>query len=288
MRDAVPIRFLALDLDGTVLDGDRGLSPRTAAAVRAFAASGRELVVTTGRSRLSALPWVRALGGAAALVAHNGAAAYEGAAANGADGAPVHHRPLRGETARRLVALSRSLPIHFHAFSGEDWLYERVFPATERYALRSGFPGRKVDFDAMGGLEFSKGLFIGTEEEAEAAAGALRAAAIGGLECFRSSPGFLEVVAAGVSKASGLAAWLGLRGGAAAGGDPLAGVLAFGDAENDEDLLLRAGIGVAMGNADPALRARVGRSTCGVAEDGVAVWLEAFLEGGRRAAPPRD
>ncbi|MDP3179772.1 MAG: HAD hydrolase family protein, partial [Spirochaetaceae bacterium] len=90
---------------------------------------------------------------------------------------------------------------------------------------------------------------------------------------FFSGPGFLEIVKTGVSKAGGLEAWLARR------GRSLGEVLAFGDAENDEQMLLEAGVGVAMANAPARLRELVGCCAPSVDEDGVAVYLEALLAG---------
>ena len=60
-----PIRLIAVDLDGTVLNDRKQLTPRTAAALTAAAARGVEIVPATGRTaaglpaELLALPGVR-------------------------------------------------------------------------------------------------------------------------------------------------------------------------------------------------------------------------------------
>lgn len=51
-------------------------------------------------------------------------------------------------------------------------------------------------------------------------------------------------------------------------------VAAFGDGENDLEMLRRAGIGVAMGNADPQVRAAADLVTASVEEDGIAKALQ--------------
>ena len=45
-----PIRLIAVDLDGTVLNDRKQLTPRTAAALNAAAARGVEIVPATGRT----------------------------------------------------------------------------------------------------------------------------------------------------------------------------------------------------------------------------------------------
>jgi hypothetical protein len=263
------IRALALDLDGTILDADRRISARSVAAVAAFRKSGREVLVATGRARPAALPWVRHLGGVSGLVCQNGATVYDGEAANQTVGDPFEQRMIPETAARRLVALSRSFGMHFHAFRGESWHYERVVAETAAYQKRAGFPGTLSDFDQFTELRFTKAMFVGAD--LGRAASAVNEACDGEVSVFLSGPDYLEIVARGVSKAAGLQAWLSRRGWVP--GD----VMAFGDAENDEEMLLQAGIGVAMGNAPDALKKRIGRVTGSLEEDGAAAYIEAFL-----------
>jgi Cof subfamily protein (haloacid dehalogenase superfamily) len=83
-----------------------------------------------------------------------------------------------------------------------------------------------------------------------------------------SSSALVEISAAGVTKAAGLA-WLCEREGFTA-----ADVVAFGDMPNDVPLLSWAGRSVAMGNAHPAVRAVADEVTSTNDEDGVAAYLE--------------
>lgn len=269
------IRILALDLDGTVVGGGDRLSQRSVAAVAAFRATGREVVVASGRPRRSALPWAKRLGGASAMICHNGAAVYDFGASS--EGELIAETRVPEEAARRIVALSRGLDLHFHGFVGDSWLYERPLPGTAAYEARSGFPGTQVNFDELPRLGFHKAMFIGEPGRLiEETAARTREICDGAATVMFSGPGFLEIVAAGVSKAVGLRAYLSRR------GLGLGQVLAIGDADNDEEMLLSAGIGVAMGDAPAELRervAKVGRVTDKFAQDGAAQAIEAFLAG---------
>jgi hydroxymethylpyrimidine pyrophosphatase-like HAD family hydrolase len=84
-------------------------------------------------------------------------------------------------------------------------------------------------------------------------------------------PNNREVLVARAGKANAaklLAARLGI--------DP-AHVLAIGDQRNDIEMIRWAGIGVAMGNAVPALKAVANWITCSNDEDGVAHALAHFI-----------
>ncbi|MBP3700426.1 MAG: HAD family phosphatase [Lachnospiraceae bacterium] len=89
--------------------------------------------------------------------------------------------------------------------------------------------------------------------------------------CSSSSAHNLEFGMPDCSKAAALQ-WLCQRLGVESGQ-----VVAFGDGENDKEMLEFAGLGAAMGNAHPACQAAadVVIGTC--AEDGVAVYLEQLL-----------
>lgn len=86
-----------------------------------------------------------------------------------------------------------------------------------------------------------------------------------------SSSALVEISAAGVTKAAGLA-WLCEREGVDA-----AQVVAFGDMPNDIPLLTWAGRGVAVGNAHPAVRAVADDVTLTNDEHGVAAYLDTLF-----------
>lgn len=85
--------------------------------------------------------------------------------------------------------------------------------------------------------------------------------------------GAVMVLPSGTNKATGLIAAL---------DDldmPIDGVVAIGDAENDHDLLRRAGFGVAVANALPSLKETADRITLAPAGEGVAEIIDDILRG---------
>lgn len=85
--------------------------------------------------------------------------------------------------------------------------------------------------------------------------------------------GAVMVLPSGINKATGLMAAL---------DDldmPIDGVVAIGDAENDHDLLRRAGFGVAVANALPSLKNTADRITLAPAGGGVTEIIDAILRG---------
>lgn len=274
------IQVLALDLDGTIVTHEYTMSKRTIEAVGAFRKAGVKILIASGRAARSAFPWAVRLGGVSGMISHNGAAAYVSGTEHligGAVAEPPYRMasssPLPEELCRQIVEISRTLPYQFHAYAGDDWLCERQGPGYENYLARAGFDAVFTNFDQAGTLGFFKAMFVHTPGiEMDRLAERMREELGGKAEVMFTSPGYLEIVRAGVSKATGLSLWLSVL------GLSMDSVLAFGDAENDEAMLLAAGMGIAMGNAPESLKKKVGRFTGTIGEDGVALALEKFLK----------
>lgn len=92
------------------------------------------------------------------------------------------------------------------------------------------------------------------------------------MDIFRSAPFFLELVPKGIDKAKSLLRLL-----AKINLTP-ADMIAFGDGYNDLSMLKLAGMGVAMQNAAPEVRAEADYITLSNEEDGIAAALEHFCK----------
>ena len=110
--------------------------------------------------------------------------------------------------------------------------------------------------------------------ERAAALHGLRTALPPGVRGAFSHPRYLEITARGVDKAPAV------RAACAALGLAPAQLAAIGDEENDIGMLRDAGIGIAMGNAAPAVIAAADRVTETNARDGVALAIDRLLAAG--------
>ncbi len=258
-------KFIALDMDGTILDKDYKLSPRVAHALASCRKKGKRVIISTGRVLASARRPLAALGPVDGFVCSNGGDVYDGA------GTLISKTHMDHALSEKLVRIARSRNSHFHAFVGDEWYYEKERPYTAYYLRRSGFEGHTCDFDSMHPLNFTKCLFLDDHEILEDIRKVLIHEVGPVAQILYSAPVMLEVMVKGVTKSRGLAACVERLGGT------LGETIAFGDAENDEDMLLAAGMGVAMGNAPEALKVKCDAVAPSVDEDGVAVFLEKFF-----------
>ena len=92
------------------------------------------------------------------------------------------------------------------------------------------------------------------------------------LTVVQTAPFYLEIIPAAINKGQGV-----LDTCAALGVSP-AEAMAFGDAENDIPMLRAAGLGVAMGNAQPSVKAAADHVTLSNNDDGIAAALAQFLK----------
>ena len=259
------IHYIALDMDGTILDKNYVLSPEVIKTLGQCRELGKKIVISTGRVYSSAIKHTAALDGVDGFVCSNGADVYDGA------GQSIAQTHMDETLSRRLVTISRGYDSHFHAFMADSWYYEREKAYTQFYIRRSGLQGNHADFDNFGKLGFTKCMFLDDHERLEPIRIALEEELKGVAQLMYSAPFMLEIVVNGVNKASGLLSFVKHWGGS------LDEVIAFGDAGNDEDMLMAAGIGVAMGNAPDELKAKVDYTAPSVDDDGVAVFLKGFF-----------
>ncbi|GHJ12376.1 HAD family hydrolase [Micromonospora sp. AKA38] len=261
-----PPRLVASDIDGTLLTDDRTLSPRTARVLARIAAAGTPVVLVTGRP----IRWLKLvydqLAAPLPAICANGAVVYDPAADEVLRADPLAPE-LLAEVARRLRA---EVP-------GVSFAVEIVDSRQMRH--ESHYPLRwDADADAIRAVESPEELLAAPAVKLLVRAGEqdpdvfvrVVAGALEGLaEATHSSySGLIEVSAAGVTKAAGLA-WY-----AARLGIDERDVLAFGDMPNDVPMLTWAGRSVAVANAHPAVREIADEVTGANTEDGVAAYLE--------------
>lgn len=266
------MRLIATDLDGTLLDPSSSVTPRTRAALDAARERGIPVVPVTARQPIG----LRAIAADAgfdgwALCSNGAYAVHLG------DGRMLFAEELPSDTIRTLTdALRASIPGLLFASVREGG---ETFVAQDGYAAIASLSDHKRDPATMGGVPLeqvlaapSLKLVIRHPELAPAALfDTLRSLGLTGFEATLSGAPFVEVMAEGVTKATGLArlcAHLDID---------RAEVVAFGDALNDVEMLRWAGRGVAMAHAEPVVRDAADEVTATNDEDGVARVIERLL-----------
>ncbi len=259
MNLAVPPRLVATDLDGTLLDAQGHVSPRTREVLDALDARGVPVVFVTGRP----LRWMADLwadvGGHGLAICSNGGVVYDVAGRRVHSSSPLS-RPTALDVAERIRAAVPETTFGIEFTTG--WGTEPTFPRH---------PDDTGDAHLVGTLEeiyrddVVKLLAVHRRHDPEEFWQA-SASAVGDLvtTTWSSSFALVEISAPGVTKATALADLCAGLGVAAAD------VVAFGDMPNDLPMLAWAGTSVAMENAHPSVLAAAGARAPRHDEDGVA------------------
>lgn len=262
--------LIATDVDGTLLDDEEHVTPRTRAAVGAAVAAGTRFILATGRPPRWIAPVVDGLGFAPMAVCANGAVLYDAA-----NDRIVSARTLSPEQLAELAELATRL------IPGAGLAVERVGrtahdAATPQFVSSPGYEhawlnpdNTEVSLADLLGAPAVK-LLIRKAGATSAAMQEVLAPHVGlvGDLTYSTNNGLIEVVPLGISKASGVAEV------AEPWGITAEDVVAFGDMPNDVPMLRWAGLGVAMGNAHPEAIAAADEVTAPNTDDGLARVLE--------------
>ncbi|KLO31198.1 Cof-type HAD-IIB family hydrolase [Mycobacterium haemophilum] len=262
--------LIACDVDGTLLDEDETVTPRTRDAVRAAVAGGAHFVLATGRPPRWVRPVVDALGFPPMAVCANGAVIYD----------PATDRVVSARTLA-VDVLGELVEVATRVIPGAGLAVERVGDrahdsATPQFVSSVGYEhawlnpdNTEVSIEDLLSAPAIKLLIRKAgARSADMAAELAKHVGIAGDITYSTNNGLVEILPLGISKATGVdevARPLGI-----ADGD----VAAFGDMPNDVPMLLRAGHGVAMGNAHPDVLAAADEITAPNTDDGVARVLE--------------
>jgi len=277
---ALPIRLVALDIDGTLIGEDLLLRDRTVAAIRAARHRGVSVSLVTGRMSTSALVFARELGLIDPIVAYQGAL-IRALRPDGDErlGRLLRHRPLGAAAAREVVTWARTAGLEPHVNHLERFVIRADDPRAEDY---SSFLGSRAEIvpDLLAWLRHpvSKVLAVSVEPMDEAILADARRRFAGRAAVTISHPRFLEFLAPGVSKAEGV------RHLARRVRVPMANVLAIGDNFNDLEMLAAVGHGAAMPSAPEPVQAAARYIAPPLAEEGAARLIERLVLAGPASA----
>jgi Cof subfamily protein (haloacid dehalogenase superfamily) len=260
-------RFVATDLDGTIVPWDGVISDRTVRALQRVEALGVPVVFVTGRPPRWMSEIAERTGHTGLAICANGALVYDLHSEQ-----VVDHFPLSVEVgldvARRLRA---ALPdVRFAVETLDGFAHEPAYQPRWDVGQASSVAG--ID-DIYGGTEVVKLLARHEELDADALLAAAREVVGDVAELTHSSQsGLLEISATGVSKATTLARVCEQQ------GVDAADVVAFGDMPNDLPMLAWAGTSYAVEGAHPDVLAAVSHRAPAAEDDGVAQVLEDLFD----------
>lgn len=274
-RPRVTIRMVATDLDGTLLRSDGSVSERSRTALRAAAQAGLVVAFVTGRPPRWLDDLVDETGHVGIAVGANGAVLYDMATER-----VISAHPLEAGVLRRLTGeLRAAFPgVSFGVEYGDCFAAEPTYVHDWQINPRTDRRGRAIpppvvaDLDTITAKPAVKLLAKDRAADADEFQLSAQELLAGRATVTHSSTfGLLEIAAAGVTKATGLAEL------AARNGVAPAEIVAIGDMPNDVAMLQWAGRSYAVANAHPAVRAAADGVVGSNDEDAVAALIESLL-----------
>lgn len=269
-NNLIAYRAIALDLDGTLTNHDKEVTPITRQALMRAQKDGAHIILASGRPTYGIAPIADHL----EIDKYNGyVLSYNGGKiVNWQTKEELYSNHLPNNVIPILYNYAKENGYALLGYAGKEIITEMPDNKYVKEESRiNKMEIRKVD-NLLESLESNPtkllmtgdaSLMIKAEEELAEIVG-------NRMDVFRSAPFFIELVPKGIDKAQSLNRLLELI------GLSTNDMIAFGDGYNDLSMLKLAGVGVAMANAVPEVRAEADFITKSNEEDGVAFAIEKF------------
>jgi Cof subfamily protein (haloacid dehalogenase superfamily) len=274
-----PIRLLAVDIDGTLLNPQFQISESDLAAIRRAHAEGIEVVVVTGRRHTFALPIVQLLGFDIWVISSNGAVTRS------LSNETFHRDLLPAETCRKLCEAMREFRGNTVLTYDKDGKGAIVLEHMRQLntSIQRWLEKNLQYIDFVVPIEDSltthpvQAMFCGTIVRMHQALAAIAACGLQNeITVLRTEYpirdlSIVDVLNQGCSKGHALERWASYR------AIPRDQVMAIGDNYNDVEMLAFAGLPFIMGNASEELRRNGWAVTLPNDQNGVAAAIEQVL-----------
>ncbi len=262
------IKAVALDMDGTLLCSDHKPSERTKQFLLDIEKKGVKVIIATGRSFGGTESTAKLLGLDNGLVlCYNGAKVV-----NYKDKSVLFERPLAENHVRELIDIADSMGVHINLYQDNIWYVDRADKEeVEFYSNKCGITPVVKSHDSFDSYSMPKVVFIGEHDKVVEVEKEVKRRLGNEVHVAFSSDTFLEVMNKDVNKGVTLK-WIleyfGIKEEECA---------AFGDAENDLEMLFAVKYGVAMGNATDEFKKKLNYTTLSNDEDGIVEFLKKYF-----------
>ena len=268
------IKLITIDIDDTLVNTAKQVTPRVKAALQEATAQGVKVVLTTGRPLPGVQEYLDELG-----LNHQDdqyAITYNGGVVQTTNGEELGGKELAYSDYLRLREVADELGAYLQVET-IDAAYTSAkeinyWASRENFLIKMPLIIKPVD-EMDPNDHYVKFMFIGDEADIDSWRDALPADVKEAYYIVKSTPQHLEFMHKDATKGSGLltlAAKLGID---------RSETMALGEQQNDVTMIEAAGLGVAMGNAVPEVKAVADVETTTQNADGVGVAVEKWVLG---------
>ena len=264
-------KVLAFDIDGTLTNSKKEITPGTKAAIMAAMDSGVTVAIATGRPVPGVKEYVKELefierGGY--VISLNG-----GIVISCKDNRIISQSLIPMEHYGQICDLAKQYNVTLLTYEGDDVISEN--PENEFVQIEARI--NKIKSRAVENIKsylnfpVPKFLMVANGDYLAKVEPEIKEILSDKLDVYRSEPFFLEIVPKGINKANALSALLNDVG---ANREEL---MAFGDGFNDISMIEFAGMGVAMANGNALIKEKADYVALSNDEDGIVSVLEKFV-----------
>jgi Cof subfamily protein (haloacid dehalogenase superfamily) len=260
------------DVDGTLVTGDKILTPRAQAAVAKLHAQGIAFTIISSRPPRGLRQLLAPLGITTPFGGFNGGVIAR------PDLSAITEHLLMPEVARRAIAMLDARRVQSWVFAGQEWLVrvaDGPYVALEQRTVQ--FPPTVVE--DFGTALDNAAKIVGVSQDFELLAECeldMRAALFDQASVARSQPYYLDITHPLANKGVGLLELARLL------AIPAAEIAVIGDGGNDIAMFAHAGLSIAMGNGGPDVQKAADVVTGSNREEGFADAVERFILGSDR------
>lgn len=265
-------QVIALDIDGTVRNSKKEITPETKKVLLELQEKGVMVVVASGRCTYGVLPTAQELkldqyGGY--IITFNGCQSIECKTGKIIDN---HYLPL--DLPGKVLEFSKSIGGDFLMYHDTYLVSDNIQnPHVQNEARINALELKEVkDLSAYSKEKLNECFIAADPELLKKILPEAKRMFGDSANIFRSEPYLLSFVPLGTEKGTGLKAILEYH------NIPREASAAFGDAYNDISMIQYAGLGVAMGNAEDPIKEAADFVTKSCDEDGIAYALHKFLD----------
>lgn len=241
-------KIVFLDIDGTLTDSSKNITPKTLESLMRIQKDGVKLAIASGRPSKGVIPYAEALElekYSGYILPFNGCQII-----NYGSKEVVYKNALSMEVVKKAYELSKKYNVEMITYKGDSILSETD---DNKYLLIEATINKmdiiKVD-DLLDNIEETpvKCLLLGDGDYLEKIEPLIKEQLGENANVFRSEPFFLEVVPQGIDKAAAIAELI------SGIGIAREETVAFGDGYNDVSMIKYAGLGVAMENGCESIK----------------------------------
>lgn len=266
------IKLIAIDIDGTLVNSEKNITPGVKEAISAAQNEGKKIVICTGRPLSGAQRYLNELG-------LNGqddqyVVSFNGAVVESTSGNVLFKKGLSYDQYIDLEAIARKLKLHFHSV-GLDRIYTAERDLGHYTIYNSRIVKLEVSYrtqEEMRNIPIIKCMYIDDPDYLDSKLNDPLFKEMAKKVTFsKTEPFYYEATAANTDKGTGLKVLcehLNIK---------PENVMALGDQANDMPMIKYAGLGVAMGNAVEITKQNADEITTDCDHDGVAVAINKIL-----------